>query len=103
VEWIAHDTVENFVKWAKNRYSQYDKNSTDYLPIRFEELIMKYDEVVADIERYIGVSPESHVYKKRNLDPAVSIKNVGIWKSDASLADEMRYIDEQLHEFCYHG
>jgi hypothetical protein len=103
VKFIAHDSVENFVKNMQRMYSRYDKNSSKYLTVRFEDLALRYDEIVPTIEKYIGINPEDHDLKRKYFNPDISKKNVAIWKQDPSLANDMKYIESKMYELCFHG
>ena len=98
--WIPSDP-EFFVKWYLNRLEPYVHARHPHLKLlRFEELVAKYDEVVAEIERFIGLPPATHTKMRTGFDPSRSIKNVGIHQR---FADRMaiRRIESQLKEFCF--
>lgn len=99
VEWIAHDSVEDFIKWHKICYHNFSPSSTDYLPVRFEDLVFDYDKVVTTIKEYLNVS--DHKFVKCNFDPSLSSKNVCIWKQSNIDIREFCKIKEQLNEYCY--
>ena len=100
-EWIPYDDVVSFVKWVKAMYRNYDPNNLDYLIIRFEDLVSDYDKTVSQIESFIGLTPDQHVYKYARLDPNKSIKNIGLWKNSSDV-DGNSYIEKELPHLCYY-
>ena len=50
------------------------------LILKFEDVINHYDETTAQIEGFLGLDPQDHTAKKSFLDPALSVKNIGIYK-----------------------
>lgn len=99
VAWIAHDCVEDFVKWCRIMYSNFNKNSNEYLAVRFEELVTEYGKVKKDLETYIGI--KKHELKKCNFDPEISFKNIGIWKSSNVKYSDFEYIRENLPDYLF--
>lgn len=74
----------------------------DILYVRFEDLIINYEESKKKIADFLGIPLENHIYPKRFLKPEVSIKNIGLWKS---YYDEFKYlidtIEKELPDLCY--
>jgi hypothetical protein len=103
VEWIAHESVEQFVRWCKITYKKFDIEAKEYFPLRFEDLVLKYDETVQLLEEFIGLKSEDHIHRREYLNPDVSKNNIGIWKSDVKLKDDMVYIERELSYLCYNG
>lgn len=100
VTWIAHNNVDTFISWFKNEVRLLELNSEDYLVIRFEDLINNYPNQVEKIEDYLGLDSHSH-NKFRNLNPDISRKNIGIWKSMPSLTSDYEVIKNTLPIYCY--
>ena len=98
--WIPTEP-EVFIRWYKHRISPYfDLRHEHFKLIRFEELVVNYADVVADVEKFVGVDQAAHVRVKTCFDPNISIKNIGIY---ASLNDQMsiRRIESELGDFCW--
>ena len=76
--------------------------SNPYLrdPVLFEDLILRYEDMVARIIDHLGEDPSVHVNRKKYFDPAVSIKNVGLWKNHPR-RDEIDLIRRELREYCH--
>jgi hypothetical protein len=48
---------------------------------RFENLVLNYDESVARVESFLGLSTSQHRRKRRYFDPEWSASNIGIYKN----------------------
>lgn len=84
--WIPRD-VDDFIKWVRHSYQDFDTLSTDYLVVRFEELVTDYERQVSRIEDYLGLPPANHVRLFQNFNPKVSEKYIGQWSRQPALAD----------------
>jgi len=71
------------------------------LMVRFEDLVLKYDETTQKIMEFCGIDPKNHVRPKSVFDPAISAVNIGAWKNFVD-QDFMRQIEERLGEYCYY-
>lgn len=77
-------------------------NDKDIMYIRFEDLIINYEETKEEIARFLDVPLESHIYPKRFLKPDVSIKNIGLWKSYYNECKNLiDTIEKELPDLCY--
>lgn len=99
-DWIPHK-IEPFVNWYRKQVELYTKlNDADYLLLRFEELVLNYDKSVSDIEQFLGLAPETHLHHKGGFDPSISVRNVGVYKSQIPESEAMA-IASELKEFCF--
>ncbi len=71
------------------------------LLIRFEDLVVKYDETVQRILDFIGVDRSHHVNPRGVFDPAISVVNVGAHKTfeDQEL---MKELERRMAPYCYY-
>lgn len=101
-EWIAHDSVENFIRWYEIYYHNvnYDNNGKDYLIVRYEELIWDYDHTIASIEKYLGLSAEEHLSKFSCFDPKLSSKYTKLYKKHPECAEDIKLIENKLKTYC---
>lgn len=98
IDWIPDD-VESFVKWYRQCLAKsLKKVHSDFLLLRFEDLVLNYAVTVKRIEEFCGLKSEWHVRPKARFDPSVSIKNVGIHRQFAG-SDSMALIERDLKEF----
>ena len=61
--------------WNRIRGAERPCDSQKVLRVHFEDLIYRYDETVAQIEAFVGLTPEDHIAPKTRFDPARSINN----------------------------
>ena len=81
------------------------REATDYTPhpdvlrIRFEDLVLEYERTLARILEHLGEPAARHVRPKQHFDPAVSRKNLGIWRAHQPQRD-IAEIADALPEYC---
>ena len=68
--------------------------------IKYEDLVLNYDETVKKLFSQLGIDINDHIMKKRFFDPNQSSKNVGIWKT---LPDDndIKMIENELNYLLY--
>lgn len=100
IQWLPHDTAEHFVKVMSHRYQNLDIHSSEYLAVRFEDLILDYDNTIAKIEKYLNLG--EHKRPQSCLDTSISCKNIGMWKTatDIPQSDYVQ-IAALMPQFCY--
>lgn len=98
VSWIPYNDVNTYIKWVKTNYKRFDKTRSDYLVIRYEDLISNYDVEVKKIEQYLDI--ERHTSPRSCFDPSVSCRNVGIWKDSELDISVFEAIKEEFPELC---
>lgn len=75
---------------------------TDILYIRFEDLILNYEETTDRLLAFLNLTREDHLQKQRYLKPERSAKNIGIWKKYyAEYKDALDVITQELPDLCY--
>lgn len=70
------------------------------LRIQYEDLVLRYEETLDRILGFLGENKTVHVRPKKYFDPAISAKNIGIWKNHPR-QEEIEYISRELPEYCY--
>ncbi len=91
---------EPFVDWYKSTIEPYLNIKNDhFLMIRFEDLILDYDNTKSKIEKFLNIDKTLHTKPKTCLKPEISSKHIGIYKN---ILDEysINYIRENLKEYC---
>ena len=74
----------------------------DIMRVRFEDLIIHYDETRFKVLQFLGLKESDHINKKSFLKPEISIKNIGIWhKYYDESREAINYIEKELPELCY--
>ena len=71
------------------------------LMVRFEDLILKYDETVKKIFEFAGVDSSHHVHPKTFFVPELSVANIGIYKNFVD-QEFMKQVEQRLGEYCYY-
>lgn len=79
----THDT-SLFANWYEAYRRQRYNNNENILYLRFEELILKYEETVRKIETFLGLTDDEHIKRNKFLKPEVSRNNIGKWKKALS-------------------
>lgn len=96
--------VEDFVFWYNDKNKNLDKyiNSNDsrQLVLRFEELVLNYDESLSKILNFLNIDKSHHIAPKAQFRPEVSIKNIGLYKN-AENKKAIEYIYTHLKDYCY--
>ena len=80
-----------------------EKNNPRIIYINYEDLVLKYEETVQNIFLKVGIDSNQHVNKKMYFNPALSVKNVGLWKNIKNhyRQEEIDIIRANLKEYCY--
>ena len=100
--WIPHD-ARTFVQWYERQLRPYQSlEHSDFLFMRFENLVTKYTESVSVIENFIGISASMHVKPYSAFDPSVSINNIGLHRTFVG-SEDVALITQKLKDFCFNG
>jgi len=99
---IPHE-IEAFINWyecLQKKTRTYINENDKILRINFEDLVLKYDETIEIILKFLDVKDYKHSYKKKYFNPDISIKNIGLWK-DYKNQHEIELIYNNLKKYCY--
>lgn len=104
--WIPSQDIDIYIKWFKLLREHQKHQGEDperVLRIQFEDVVVKYDESVEKIIKFLGLRPEDHIEKKKYFNPDRSIKNMRLYKkiSDKNELDKIKRIEKELSEYCY--
>ena len=100
--WIPQDKDE-FVFWFKNKYNidkYLNSNDSRQLLLRFEDLVLNYDNSISKILNFLNIDKSHHIAPKTQFRPEYSIKNIGLYKNFED-KDTIAYIYNNLREYCY--
>ncbi len=91
---------KNFILWYQRRYKKLQHPSENRLSVRFEDMVLNYDETVKKIIDFLGLDEKDHIYKKQIFIPEKSKVNVGEYKEfhDQKIFKE---IEEELKDYLY--
>lgn len=85
----SHDVMKYVGYHRAYRKNQLElKNDPNVLFIQFEDLVCNYEDVVNKMAEFLKLDLREHMFAKKNFDPAVSVKNIGIWKNILSEQEE---------------
>ncbi len=101
-DWIPEDVDSFIANYGPlvNRYTRL--HHPDYLLVRFEDVVLNYEVLLRRMEDFLGFRPENHRFVKKSFDPAISRKNIGVYRSFADQAT-MDKIHKALAPLCYEG
>ena len=74
------------------------------LYINFEDLVYKYDETVAKIEKFVAFKPEQHINPRTRFIPENSINNTQNFLIEKEWAEEVKVLENQkdeIYDFPY--
>lgn len=94
--------LDKFIAYQKAMFSRWHEqkakvDSTKYLQVNFDSLIVNYDTEKKRIFDFLKIKPEQHMLPKTKLNPDVSRKNVGTWKTILT-SSEIETMNAQLGE-----
>lgn len=74
-------------------------DSSLVLEVRFEDLVLDYESTVSRIESFLGSDLGRHERPRSLFDPAVSARNVCVYRDRIEYANEADAIEKKLEEF----
>lgn len=83
------------------KLSDFPPDDPNRLILRFEDLVLKYDETRQKIMDFLELKAENHVAPKSMFDPAISVTNVGDYKR-YHRQEFMQEIEKELGEYCFY-
>lgn len=100
---LIPNTVEGFCVWYDYVHRCNEGQAVDtkkVLKIQFEDIIYKYNNVVVDIENFVGLSSSKHTEKFSKMNPKRSIYNTRLFEKYPKQED-IKYIEEHLKKYLY--
>lgn len=92
--------ARDFVDWFKSFSSVFSIDNEAVKVVRFEDLVLDYENTKNDIFQWLGVSSKDHIEPRSLFRPENSEKNVGLWKNWHQ-PNDISYIKEHLGRFCF--
>jgi len=93
--------VDDFIALYKTRLdADLILQPTSTLVVRYEDLVYRYDQVLAIVIDFIGLDQKDHKHIKKYFDPMVSSQDIGLWKAFPD-QDAMNKIYTEFSAFCY--
>lgn len=72
--------VEQLSWFFDSVYKDYPVSSPQILNIRFENLVLNYDQTTQEILQFLNIPKSAWNAQKTLFDPEKSIKNIGLWR-----------------------
>lgn len=95
------EAAERYVLRAKAQRKNI-KPDIDVMYLKFEDLIVDYDETRMKILHFLGLDEKIHINKGQCLKTEVSIKNIGIWRKFYPTCKEaIDVLESKLPNLCY--
>lgn len=94
--------VESFIRRFKAYRDMTARYATDHpgvLRVNFEEAVLDYETTVKKMLEHLGEERAAHERPRAYFDPAVSKKNIGIWKQHPR-QDEIERVADSLSAYC---
>lgn len=97
----AYD-IEKFILRQRIQYESIQTRNDDHrvLRLKFEDIILKYEESIKQIIQFLNLDKSQHIYKRQFFNPNLSKKNIGLWKSHGDY-ESIRRIERELGKYCY--
>ena len=81
------EEIGDFIKYQKALYKRLEQQKKEvandrFLIIRFEDLVLKYDDSVNTIFTFLNIDHKLHSRKKTIFIPEISKRNIGLWKNN---------------------
>lgn len=90
--------VRDFIEYYQRLIPNVSENKK-ILRICFEDLIYKYEETCARVERFLDIS--HHVNKNKYFKPTVSVNNTRLFEAEKDYAEDIKIIETELREWLY--
>lgn len=101
ISFLGADDIDNFCKRQLIQFQQGSgETNSNILRIRYEDIILKYDQTLNQIYNFLGEDPSIHINKKMFFKPELSKKNIGLWRLIKE-KQNVKKIEDELYEFCY--
>lgn len=94
-------TARGFRDFILRKLNGFPLNSPNRLFLRFEDLVLNYEATRQRVMKFIGLKPENHVAPKTVFAPAISVANIGAWRS-YHRQEFMQEIEKELGEYCFY-
>ena len=100
---IPCQTPEIFCDWYLWTRGQSLKqpDSSNFMRIRFEDLIYQYEETRKKIIEFCGFVDLKCNRKLQIFNPQLSINNTQVWNRYPESKNEIQYITDRLKDYCY--
>ncbi|MCG6232996.1 sulfotransferase domain-containing protein [Vibrio furnissii] len=99
------DDINTFISFyeTSRNVESINGDGSKILFVKFEDLVLNYDNEVKRIFDFLDIDSSSHVRIKSRFNPDISIKNTQTWKRSEfdKYRIEIDAIEEKLKKYCY--
>ena len=92
--------VEDFVHDWERTFKPIPQGK-NIMRVQFEDLVYRYEETVAEIENFLGISSSQHIRKKEKFNPHKSIENTQVFNTKDEWRQEVESIEFMLPDNLY--
>ena len=99
---IEQENANIFVKDFLKRREDQIKHLKDkrILLLRFEDLVLNYEESLTKIYNFLEINAENHILKGKYFNPEISKKNIGLWKNFSN-KKPLNFIAKNLSDYLH--
>jgi len=98
---VSSNDYERFILRMNIFYKKLKENTHErILIIRFEDMVMNYEETKKKIEKFLNLRDINHINKFKYFNPSLSKKNVFIWKKYSN-QDTIKRIKDSINYFKF--
>lgn len=99
-----NDPESFLAHWTNMRNAERKTDNPNVLYVQFEDLVYNYDQTVAEIEKFLGLSPDQHIHKKTRFIPERSIDNTQNFRIEKEWEEEVAMFvgkTDEIYEFPF--
>lgn len=94
-------SAKKFKELYLYRVKEFSPSNPNRLCVRFEDLVLRYEETTKKIMEFVGLDPKNHVAPKSVFDPSLSVANIGAYRYFHQ-QDFMNDLETSLKQFCFY-
>lgn len=100
ITWLPR-TAQGFINHNIDRLKEFPADNPDRMIVRFEDLVLNYEQTKNKVMAFVGLDPKNHVAPKSVFDPSISVVNVGGYRHYYR-QEFMKEVEEGLKEYCFY-
>jgi hypothetical protein len=93
--------MDDFVIWFKKTRQKVEKDNGNILRIKFEDMVYHYKETTRLICEFLNIYHTENNNSQKYFNPAISICNTQLWKTNRIDINILEYIQKNLNEYLY--
>ena len=93
-------SVADYKAYHLGRRNEFRNNYPHRLIIRFEDLVLNYEDICQKIIDFIGLKSSDHKAKKSVFDPRISVSNIGAYRHYLR-PEFMQQLENEMKDCCF--